>query len=392
MVDLLACVNEKYFSTPGSSHAGPGCLVHRIARNGGEVSDASAETGQRCAQTPTLTQQTSLPEEEIVRIRIDIVALLCALAASAIPFNACAQDAASWPSRSVTLVVPYPPGGTSDVVGRQLAQRLREELGAVFVVENKAGAATAIGATYVARAPKDGYTLLLSAGTTFTVIPHLNDNLQYKLEDFEPVAAVATVPFAFVVRKDFPAKNLRDYIAYAKTNPGRINNATNGQGSMVHLLGELIANELEVKLTQVHYKGAAPATLDMIGGVIDSNVEALTSAVPNVNAGQYRALAVLSAERLPLMPEVPTFRELGYPSIVGETWYAVFAPAGTPGAVVNKLNAALRKITISASFGEAMRKLGNEPKASTPAELRELTLQQSRGWLDMIKRLNLKPE
>jgi tripartite-type tricarboxylate transporter receptor subunit TctC len=327
-------------------------------------------------------------------IRSKVLALACALAAGAACFGAWAQgaDATAWPAKPVTVVVPYPPGGTSDVVGRLLAQRLREELGGAFVIENKAGAATAIGATYVARAPRDGYTLLLSAGTTFTVIPHLNDNLAYKLDDFEPVAAVATVPFAFVVKKDFPAKNLREFVAYAKANPGRINNATNGQGSMVHLLGELIANDLDVKLVQVHYKGAAPATMDMIAGVIDSNVEALTSAVPNVNAGRYRALAVLSAERLPLLPEVPTFRELGYPSIVGETWYAVFAPAATPRPVIDKLNAALNKITASSSFGEAMRKLGNEPKSSTPAELRALTLQQSRNWAEMIKRLNIKAE
>jgi len=142
----------------------------------------------------------------------------------------------------------------------------------------------------------------------------------------------------------------------------------------------------------VHYKGAAPATMDMIGGVIDSNVEALTSAVPNVNTGQYRALAVLSAERQPLLPDVPTFKELGYPSIVGETWYAVFAPAGTPKPVVDKLNAALRKITSSATFGEAMRKLGNEARTSTPTELRTVTLQQSKSWGDLIKRLNIKAE
>lgn len=327
-------------------------------------------------------------------LRAKVLALACAFAAAVVHFNACAQgaEAAAWPVKPVTVVVPYPPGGTSDVVGRLLAQRLREELGGVFVVENKAGAATAIGATYVARAPRDGYTLLLSAGTTFTVIPHLNDNLAYKLDDFEPVAAVATVPFAFVVKKDFPARNLQEFVSYAKANPGRINNATNGQGSMVHLLGELIANDLGVKLVQVHYKGAAPATTDMIAGVIDSNVEALTSAVPNVNAGRYRALAVLSTERLPLLPEVPTFRELGYPSIVGETWYAVFAPVATPKPVVDKLNAALNRITTSAGFGDAMRKLGNEPKSSTPAELRELTLQQSRNWAEMIKRLSIKAE
>ena len=319
--------------------------------------------------------------------RAALAAILALVAGTAF-----AQSSGAYPNHPVTLVVPYPPGGTSDVVGRQLAQRLREELGQVFVVENKAGAATAIGAAAVARAPKDGDTLLLSAGTTFTVIPHLNERLQYKLEDFEPVATVCTVPFAFVVKKDFPAKTLREYVAYAKANPGKINNATNGQGSMVHLLGELIANGLDVKMTQVHYKGAAPATMDMMGGVVDSNVEALTSAVPNVNAGQYRALAVLSAERQPLMPDVPTFKELGYPSIVGETWYAVFAPAGTPNAVVDKLNAALRKITSSPAFGEAMRKIGNEAKTSTAAELRAVTLQQSKNWGDLIKRLNIKAE
>lgn len=324
-----------------------------------------------------------------IRRHIIVLAALAA-AAAALPAGVLAQPA--WPTKPITLVVPYPPGGTSDVVGRQLADRLREELGQTVIVENKAGAATAIGATAVARAPKDGYTLLLSAGTTFTVIPHMNDKLQYKLEDFEPVAAVCTVPFAFVVKKNFPAKTIQEFAAYAKANPGAINNATNGQGSMVHLLGELVAQGLDIKMTHVHYKGAAPATMDMIAGVVDSNVEALTSALPNVNAGQYRALAVLSAERQPLMPNVPTFKELGYPSVVGETWYAVFAPAGTPKPVVDKLNAALRKITTSPSFDEAMRKIGNEPKSSTPAELREITLQQSRMWGDMIKRLNIKSE
>jgi tripartite-type tricarboxylate transporter receptor subunit TctC len=323
-----------------------------------------------------------------LNIRSKLLALASALAL--LPSGAQAQD--TWPNKPVSLVVPYPPGGTSDVIGRQLAQRLREELGQTFVVENKAGAATAIGATFVARAPKDGYTLLLSAGTTFTVIPNFNDKLAYKLDDFEPVAPVATVPFAFVVKKDFPAKTLKEYAAYAKANPGKVNNATNGQGSMVHLLGELIATGLDVKLTQVHYKGAAPATMDMLAGVIDSNVEALTSALPNVNAGQYRALAVLSTERLPLMPEVPTFRELGYPAIVGETWYAVFVPVGTPKPVVDKLGAALRKITTSASFVESMRKIGNEAKSGSPAELRATTVAQAQQWGELIKRLNIKAE
>lgn len=328
-----------------------------------------------------------------MQTRIRVIALACVAMLPFITTSAQAEEPSAWPSKPVTLVVPYPPGGTSDVVGRNLAKRLQEELGPVFVVDNRSGAATAIGASFVARAPKDGYTLLLSAGTTFTTNPHLNDKLPYKLEDFSPVAAVCTVPFAFVVKKDLPVATLKDFVSYAKANPGKINNGTNGQGSMVHLLGEMIANGLDIKVTEVHYKGAAPATMDMISGVIDSNVEALTSAVPNVNAGQYRALAVLSPERQPLMPNVPTFKELGYPGIVGETWYAVFAPAGTPKPIIDKLGAALKKITTSESFGEAMRKIGNEAKSSaTPAELLSVTQQQSRMWGDLIKKLGIKPE
>ena len=328
-----------------------------------------------------------------MRVRLKALTFALLLPLSIVHIDAMAQPAAAaWPTRPITLVIPFPPGGASDAVGRQLSQRLSEALGTPVVIDNKAGAATAIGATYVARAPKDGYTLLLSAGSTFTVTPHFNDKLQYKLSDFEPVAAVATVPFAFVVKKDFPAQTVREYVAYGKANPGKINNATNGQGSLVHLLGELVATGLDVKVTQVHYKGAAPAMMDMIGGVVDSNVEALTNVVPNVKAGQYRALAVFSPERMPLLPDVPTFRELGYPSIVGETWYAVFAPAGTPKPVVEKLNVALRAITSSQAFGEAMHRMGSEPKWGTPTELRDTTLQQNRMWGDLIKRLDIKAE
>jgi tripartite-type tricarboxylate transporter receptor subunit TctC len=161
---------------------------------------------------------------------------------------------------------------------------------------------------------------------------------------------------------------------------------------MVHLLGELIAQGLNVKLNHVHYKGAAPATMAMMSGEIDSNVEALTSALPNITAGQYRALAVLSEKRQPLMPDVPTFKELGYPTVVGETWYGVFAPAGTPKPIVDKLGAALRKITASPSFGDAMRKLGNEAQTSTPQELLAVTQKESKNWGELIRRLNIKAD
>lgn len=308
------------------------------------------------------------------------------------PQDKAEKESGAYPSRPVNLIVPYPAGGTSDVVGRILARALEKEMGGTFIVTNRAGAATAIGATSVARAPKDGYTLLLAAGTTFVTNPHLIANLPYRLEDFDPVALVVTVPFAFVVRKDFPAKTLEEFIAYAKANPNKINNATDGQGSVVHILGEAVANRTDTKLTHVHYKGAAPAASDLMGGIVDSTVQALTTAVPNTNAGRYRALAIVSNERSPLMPNVPTFREKGFPDLNKETWYGVFAPAGTPPAIVTQLNGALRRITTSKSFEEEMRKHGNEAKSSTPAELRQFAQEENRSWGNLIKQLNIRIE
>lgn len=276
---------------------------------------------------------------------------------------------ADYPERNVTLVVPYPAGGTTDIVARILAQQLGADLGKNVLIENKGGASTAIGAHAVAVAPKDGYTLLFGAGTTFTTNPHLLPDIKYKLADFAPIAMVVKVPFAFIVKKDFPAKTLEEFRAYAQANPGKINNATNGRGSTVHLLGELTARGLGVKVQHVHYRGAAPAMNDIIAGTVDSNVEALTNAVPNHNAGQYRALAVLSDKRLPQLPDVPTFKELGYPSVIGETWFAVFAPTGTPQDIVTRLSKAISTIVASPDFARRMHEIGNVPAVMSPAEL-----------------------
>ena len=302
-----------------------------------------------------------------------------------------AQGTKPWPTRAVTLVVPFPPGGTSDVIGRQLAKQLGEVMSATVVVDNKPGASTTLGASAVARAAKDGYTLLLSSGSTFTTTPHLMP-VTYALSDFAPIGMVATVPFAFVVKKDLPAKTVAEFVALAKAKPGTVNNATNGQGSLVHLLGELVASETGTTLTQVHYKGAAPATMDMIGGVVDTNVEALTSALPNVQAGKYRALAVLSDKRQASLPDVPTFKELGFPKVVGETWYAVSAPAGTPKPVVDKLSAALRQVVSSKEFEQAMLRTGNQAHPGSPEDMRQMAQGESAKWGALIKRLNIRLE
>lgn len=278
-------------------------------------------------------------------------------------------QAQTYPDRNVTLVVPFPPGGTTDIVARILVERLSSDMGKPVVIENRGGASTSLGAQMVAGAEKDGYTLLFASATTFTTNPHLLASIKYKLEDFAPVAMVVKVPFAFVVKKDFPATDVAGFRAYALANPGKINNATNGPGSTVHLLGEVVARGLGVKFQHVHYRGAAPAMNDMLAGVVDSNVEALTNSAPNHKAGQYRALAVLSDQRLPQLPDVPTFKELGFPNIVGETWFAVFAPAGTPASVVEKLSASITRIVKTPDFDRRMQAIGNQPWAMTPTEL-----------------------
>jgi tripartite-type tricarboxylate transporter receptor subunit TctC len=278
-------------------------------------------------------------------------------------------QAQQYPDRNITMVVPFPPGGTTDIVARILTEQLSSELGKQVVIENRGGASTSIGAQVVAGADKDGYTLLFASATTFTTNPHLLASIKYKLEDFAPVAMVVKVPFAFVVKKDFPAADVAAFRAYALANPSKVNNATNGPGSTVHLMGEIVARGLGVKLQHVHYRGAAPAMNDMLAGIVDSNVEALTNTVPNHRAGTYRALAVLSEERLPQLPDVPTFKELGFPSIVGATWFAVFAPAGTPRPALDRLSAAITRIVRTPEFARKMEPIGNQPWPMTPAEL-----------------------
>jgi tripartite-type tricarboxylate transporter receptor subunit TctC len=301
-----------------------------------------------------------------------------------------AVSQSSYPSRTITLVVPFPAGGTADIVARVAASAMGDELKQNVIVENMSGASTAIGTAAVARAEKDGYKLLFTAATTFVTNPHLYEKLPYKLEDFKPVALVAKVPFAFVVKNDFPARTLAEFKDYAKANPGKINNATNGPGSVVHLIGEVIARQLGIEMKQVHYRGASPATNDMLAGVIDSNVEALTNAVPNVTAKQYRALAVLTNERSPQLPDVPTFKELGYPELVAESWFAVFAPAGTPDDITQKLSAALTRIVQSPDFVRRMREIGNEATAANPQELLKYVKEESTRWGTVIREAGIQ--
>jgi tripartite-type tricarboxylate transporter receptor subunit TctC len=321
--------------------------------------------------------------------RLNIYSALFAITA-VFGTSTAALSQSSYPTRTVTMVVPFPAGGTADIVARILASTMSDELNQTVIIENKSGASTAIGSSSVANAEKDGHTLLFTAATTFVTNPHLYAKLPYKIDDFAPVAMVAKVPFAFVVKKDFPAQTLAEFKDYAKANPGKVNNATNGPGSVVHLIGEVIARKLEVDMKQVHYRGAAPAMNDMLAGVIDSNVEALTNAVPNVTGGQYRALALLTGERSPQLPDVPTFKELGYPDLVAESWFAVFAPAGTPNEIVDKLSEVISRTVQSPDFVQRMREIGNEAVSSSPSELLTYVKNENKRWGVVIKDIGLQ--
>lgn len=304
-----------------------------------------------------------MPASSFYRVFVGAALLLLAFTASPV-------RAQTYPDRNIALIVPFPPGGTTDIVARILVEQLGADLGKPVLIENRGGASTSLGAQMVAGADKDGYTLLFASATTFTTNPHLLAGIKYRLEDFAPVAMVVKVPFAFVVKKDFPATDIASFRAYALAHPGKVNNATNGPGSTVHLMGEIVARGLGVKFQHVHYRGAAPAMNDMLAGIVDSNVEALTNSAPNHKAGMYRALAVLSEQRLPQMPEVPTFKELGYPGIVGDTWFAVFAPAGTPQPVLDRLSSSINRIVKTPDFARRMEAIGNQPWVMTPTELR----------------------
>lgn len=312
-------------------------------------------------------------------------AILAAAAALATP----RAEAADYPARPIKLVVPFPAGGTTDVVARLLADRVSPSLGQQMIVENRGGASTTLGAMAVANASKDGYTLLLASASTFTTVPHVM-NVQYGLADFEPISMVVKVPFAFVVKKDLPAKTLGEFRAYALAHPGAINNATNGAASLVHLAGEVVAMELGIKVTHIHYRGAAPATADMLAGTVDSNVEALTSALPNVQEGSYRALAVLSPERLPQLPNVPTFTELGYPKVQAASWFAVLAPAGTPRAITDRLSAEIDRIVRAPDFAARMEQIGNVATTMSPAELKTLIANESAFWGEVVRQADIK--
>lgn len=315
-------------------------------------------------------------------------ALVAALGAvAALP--AAAQD--DWPAKPIRIVVPFAAGGTSDVLARTLGAQLQASLKQTVLIENKAGAGGVIGADSVAKAAPDGYTLLLGTIATHAINPALLPKMPYNAaKDFAPVMLLGSISNVLLVGPDQPFKSVKDVVAAAKARPGSLQFASAGQGTSQHLSGETFKLLAGVDLTHVPYKGSAPAIQDVMGGQIPMSFETALVALPQIKAGKVRALAVTSAKRSAVLPEVPTMQEAGIANFDVASWQALYAPAGTPPAIVNKLNAELARIVAQPDTKTRIDGLGLEYTANTPEQFGAFQRTEQAKWARIVKDGNVK--
>jgi tripartite-type tricarboxylate transporter receptor subunit TctC len=300
---------------------------------------------------------------------------------------------ANWPTKPLTMVVGFAAGGATDAVARIIAKHLGDELKQNVVVDNKAGAGGNIATDFVARAEPDGHTLLLGSVGSLTVAPHMNAKLPYKpLQDFAPVTMAVVFSNVLVVKADLPVKTLADYVKLAKAQPGKLTYASPGIGGAGHLAGELLKIKADIDLTHVAYKGGGPAMLGLLGGEVDSFMSTPPTAGPHIKSGKIRALATTGLKRDPLMPDVPTVAEQGYPGFDTLNWYAYVVPAKTPKAVVDRLNQVLVRILKDPDVVKELEMKGLSPSPSTPGELAAYMKREYDTWGQVVKKAGIKPE
>ena len=311
--------------------------------------------------------------------------LKLALAALALGITGLAQ-ADNYPSRPVTLVVPFPPGGAADTIGRYYAEQLSASLGQPVVVDNKPGAGTAIAAEAVAKAKPDGYTLSLATAGQLAILPNLQNDLRYNWKsDFVPVAVVASVPNVVAVQASSKIDSLNTLIAEAKARPGALSYSSCGNGTLCHLSGELLKNLSGADLLHVPYKGSAPAVTGLLGGEIDVAVDTLTVLAPQIQAGKLKGLVLSSAERSPLLPNVPSATEAGLPGFVASGWFGIVLPKGAAPELVQKLSGAIDSIAKSPQTAERFGQNGISVEHGTPQQFAELIAQDNARWGQVIK-------
>lgn len=293
--------------------------------------------------------------------------------------------AQSYPSRPISLVVPFPAGGTTDVLARALGQELAKSLGQPVVVENKPGAGSTLGADYVAKAAPDGYTLLMGA-VHHTIATSVYKSLHYDFQkDFAPVTTVALVPNVLVVNPKLDAKTVQGLLALAKAAPGKLTYGSNGMGTGQHLIGAQFEREGQVKLLHVPYKGSGPLTTDLLGGQIDMSFDTITPVLAHIQSGKLRALAVTTNQRSAALPDVPTMEEAGIKPFNMGTWFGVLAPAAAPKEVVARLNAEMVKIIKSPDFSRRMADIGAVPIGDTPDQMRARIGADTENYAKLVK-------
>lgn len=304
--------------------------------------------------------------------------------------QAFAQDA-NYPNRPVHIIVCVPAGGGVDTVTRFIAEKLEKRLGQPVVVENRSGAGGNIGAEVVFKSDPDGYTLLASQPAPITVNPLLYKGISFDPTKFEPVAIMTIIPNVLLVREDFPAKTAQEFMAYAKANPGKINYASQGIGTTSHLTAALLEHLAGIKLQHVPYKGTAPALTDLIAGHVDMMFSELASAKKFSDAGRARILAVATKQRLPQLPNVPTFEELGVKGFESITWNAISAPPKTPRAIVAKLNEAIEDVLASPEAKAHFAKINAQPASGSPAQATAFIEKETKTWGGVIKQAGIQP-
>jgi tripartite-type tricarboxylate transporter receptor subunit TctC len=313
-------------------------------------------------------------------IKIIATSLICIFIASA------GVHAQSWPNKPITLIVPTPPGGTTDFSARLVADSMSKTLGVTVLVENKAGGSGNIGNQFVARSKPDGYTLLVSYSGYHVGNPHLFKQAGWDpIRDFAPVGMMTVAPQVIAINPKLPINNLKELIAYAKKNPGKLNYASSGSGSIQHIAGELFKQQTGTFITHIPYRGSGPAVQDLMGGQVDMFITTPAGVVSQIQAGRLRGLAVTGKKRLGALPQMPTTDEAGLPNYELDSWFAMFAPAGTNPEIIQKLNLALGTALNSPEAKARADSAGTTIQTMTPAELGEFTRKELDRWGKVIQ-------
>jgi tripartite-type tricarboxylate transporter receptor subunit TctC len=294
-------------------------------------------------------------------------------------------SAQTWPTKTVTIVVPFPAGGTTDVLARAISNKLSVAIGQTVIVDNKPGAGATLGADLVAKASADGHTLLMGA-VHHTVASNYYKNLRYNFEkDFAPITTVALVPNVMTVSAKSPYNSVKDVIAASKTSPDKLSYCSNGNGTAQHMIGTQFEMETGVKVLHVPYKGSAPLTTDLLGGQVDMSFDTITPVLPFIKEGKLKALAVTTAKRSSTLPNVPTLQEAGVPNLAIGTWFGLLAPVATPKPAIARLNTEIVKIIQSPEFKKQMADIGAEPVGNKPEEMAKQIKEETEKFARLVK-------